>query len=451
MLLLGWNAGRAAAALAGLGARVTCAAEPSEAAAARGSGLIAETVVVTDSADTQAVLAGLARSGHAPHDYAAVAPSQETRVVAAAVLGALGGAAAPPLDSALALRDKAVQKRLIRAAGIPTAASAVAASAVDVPLVPLRFPVVVKSPGGQASLGTERLDSRAHARTWTYRAAHDGPWQVEEFVPGAEVHLDGVVRGGELTALAVSRYLGNVFTTHNGAPMGSVVTDPRRAPDLYRHGRSLTARALAALGHRDGVFHLKAFEQPDGSLVFGECAGRVAGGRIDEVVRRKLGVDLHQQWAAALLARPAPPPRTPAATTPSASSASPPPPESSTRHRPPGRSSPAPESSPWNANAGPAAPAPADPSPSPSSAPCSPAPTKPRWPNAPRTSPPGSTTGRTRSSRAAPGSRHPAHARGHMGTARRPKGHHNACARAHHRRTGAMMGEPHRPAAGVQA
>ncbi|WP_381562670.1 acetyl-CoA carboxylase biotin carboxylase subunit family protein [Streptomyces eurythermus] len=311
VLLLGWNAGRAAAALAGLGARVTCAAEPSEAAAARGSGLIAETVVVTDSADTEAVLAGLARSGHAPHDYAAVAPSQETRVVAAAVLGALGGAAAPPLDSALALRDKAVQKRLIRAAGIPTAASAVAASAVDVPLVPLRFPVVVKSPGGQASLGTERLDSRAHARTWTYRAGHDGPWQVEEFVPGAEVHLDGVVRGGELTALAVSRYLGNVLTTHNGAPMGSVVTDPRRAPDLYRHGRSLTARALAALGHRDGVFHLEAFEQPDGSLVFGECAGRVAGGRIDEVVRRKLGVDLHQQWAAALLARPAPPPRTP--------------------------------------------------------------------------------------------------------------------------------------------
>ncbi|MFF2807139.1 acetyl-CoA carboxylase biotin carboxylase subunit family protein [Streptomyces sp. NPDC058000] len=307
VLLLGWNAGRAAAALAGLGARVTCVTEPSQAAAARNSGLVERTVAVADSADTEAVLAALARAGRRPHDYAAVAPSQELRMVAASVLGALGGTRALPLATALALRDKALQKHLIRTAGIPTARSVVAESPVEVPLAPFAFPVVVKALNGHGSLGAERLRSPAHARTWTYRPGDDGPWQVEEFVPGPEIHLDGAVRGGVVTALAASRYLGNVLDTHHGAPMGSVVADPRRDPDLYRHGRSLATRALAALGHDDGVFHLEAFEQPDGSLVFGECAGRVAGGRIDEVVRRKFGVDLHAQWAAALLGLPAPP------------------------------------------------------------------------------------------------------------------------------------------------
>ncbi|MFE6690212.1 acetyl-CoA carboxylase biotin carboxylase subunit family protein [Streptomyces sp. NPDC057743] len=310
VLLLGWNTGRAAAALVDLGARVTCVTEPSEAAAARRSGLVERTVVAADSADTEAVLSALARAGLRPQDHAAVAPSHELRVVTASVLGALGGTRALPLATALALRDKALQKHLIRTAGIPTASSVVADSPAEVPLTPIGFPAVVKALNGHGSLGAERLHSPAHARTWTYRPGGDGPWQVEEFVAGPEIHLDGAVRAGEVTALAVSQYLGNVLDTHHGGPMGSVVTDPRRDADLYSRSRSLATRALAALGHDDGVFHMEAFEQPDGSLVFGECAGRVAGGRIDEVVRRKLGVDLHAQWAAALLDLPAPPPST---------------------------------------------------------------------------------------------------------------------------------------------
>ncbi|MGW1835158.1 ATP-grasp domain-containing protein [Streptomyces sp. NPDC002067] len=303
VLLLGWNGGRAAAALAAAGSRVVCAVAPSEAPSARAAG---ETVVVADPADAEAVLAGLARSGRRPRGFAAVAAAHESAVVTAAVLAQLGGAASLPVETALALRDKDVQKRLVRAAGVATARSAVVAASAEVPLTELRFPVVVKPLNGDAGTGADLLRSAAHARTWTYRAACDGPWQVEEFVSGSEVHLDGVVRAGEVTALAVSRYLRNVLDTRDGAPMGSVVADPGRDPALYRDGRALAARAVTALGHREGVFHLEAFRRPDGELVFGECAGRVAGGRIDEAVHRKLGVDLHAQWAAALLGLPGP-------------------------------------------------------------------------------------------------------------------------------------------------
>jgi hypothetical protein len=65
----------------------------------------------------------------------------------------------------------------------------------------------------------------------------------------------------------------------------------------------MVTAVLHALGHLDGVFHLEAFSTAKG-LVFSECAGRVAGGKIDSVVAAATGVDLHKEWVNAALGRP---------------------------------------------------------------------------------------------------------------------------------------------------
>jgi hypothetical protein len=272
-------------------------------------------VVVPDPADAEGVVSGLARAGLSPDGFALVCAAHEFTLVAASVVGVLGGAAALPVAVAVALRDKFVQKARVRAAGVVTAACEVAAAPGAVKDAVDRlggYPVVVKPTSGAGALDTVCLASADCAEEWAAGAAAV-PWLVERYVSGAEVHIDGVVRDGGVLFVSASRYLANLIELHGSrALVGSVVVHPDVEPDLYARAAELARAVLPALGHADGVFHLEAFEQPDGSLVFGECAGRVGGGRVDHMVERMFGVDLHQQWVTATLGVPPDPvPKTP--------------------------------------------------------------------------------------------------------------------------------------------
>ncbi|MFE9019888.1 ATP-grasp domain-containing protein [Streptomyces sp. NPDC007808] len=300
-LLVGWKP-LAIDALRAEDCSVTCVVSATDAERARGAAG-AEILVAGEAGSVEDVLFALARAGLCPGDFDLVTSGQEYSLTTAAALGVLGGVRAMPLDTAVALRDKYVQKRRISAAGIETARCGIAATPRDVASAARHaggFPVVVKPQAGAGARNTVRLASQAEADRWA-ASAGQGPWLVEEFVPGAELHLDGVVRDGRTLVLSASRYLRNVIDVHSGALVGSVRVTPEEEPGLYSRAGALTDRALAALGHADGVFHLEVFEQPDGSLVFGECGGRVGGGRVDEVTRRATGADLHRHWAAAAL------------------------------------------------------------------------------------------------------------------------------------------------------
>lgn len=310
LLLLGWSPEQAPLGLAGLGALVTCVTSSAEAPAARASGVLARLVVVPDPADVEGVVSGLARAGLAPGDFSLVCSAHEFTLVAASVVAVLGGAASLPVPVAVALRDKYVQKARLRDAGVAVADFATADSPLAVAGVADRlggYPVVVKPIAGAGALHTVRLDSAAEAEKWADRAAVL-PWLVERYVSGAEVHIDGFVRAGEVGFVSVARYLTNLIELHEGeALVGSVAVRPGEEPGLYARAGDLVRASLRALGHTDGVFHLEAFEQEDGSLVFGECGGRVGGGRVDHMVERTFGVDLHQQWVTSVLQVPADP------------------------------------------------------------------------------------------------------------------------------------------------
>ncbi|GAA2435017.1 hypothetical protein GCM10010191_57010 [Actinomadura vinacea] len=279
------------------GAEVTCVVAPGESlpsAAVR-------KVRVTAHSNLEDVVGGLEREGIDLGEFDIVCSQHEFSLAAASALGG-GDRSHLPMDTVIRLRDKAVQKEAVRAAGIPVAGfevvtdldrleSALAPGCVLKPLASSssRNVLVVTDPEAA-------VEEIRHRRV-------PGPWLVEEFVDGAELQIDGVVRDGEIEFLAVSKYLQNLIEVRDGGLNASIVLDPADEPERYARARGLADAALRALRHRNGIFHMEVFDQP-GGLVFGECAGRVSGGRTDVLLAEKFGVDLHDEWALSVLGEP---------------------------------------------------------------------------------------------------------------------------------------------------
>ncbi|GAA3634526.1 hypothetical protein GCM10022223_61070 [Kineosporia mesophila] len=304
VLLIGAKPDGAVRSLLRAGAEITCVASVKHAAGLP-PGIRA--VPVHDPADVEDVLLGLGRHGIDLTEFDVVTSALEYGLVAASVIGTLAGTTSVlPVSTAVRLRDKIVQKRVVRRARVLVAANTTAADEQEATAAVKAVggpPVVVKPPHGAGARETVRLADDDALTHWAGRA-RPGPWTVEAFVDGVEHHLDGVVREGRVVLLTVSRYLSNMIDVPAGGMNGSVLLRPADEPGLYQAAQQLVSRSLTAMEHTTGVFHLEAFQRPDGQLVFGECGGRVAGKRIDEMIRLATGVDLHEEWAAAVLGLP---------------------------------------------------------------------------------------------------------------------------------------------------
>ena len=119
---------------------------------------------------------------------------------------------------------------------------------------------------------------------------------LERFVPGEVYHVDSVVSENEVVFANVSRYgkppmnvaHGGVFTTYSverGSPADA---------DLRAMNRDL----IAALGLLRGVSHAEFIQaHEDGHFYFLECAARVGGAYINEMVEAATGLNLWREWA----------------------------------------------------------------------------------------------------------------------------------------------------------
>ncbi|MFJ5546887.1 ATP-grasp domain-containing protein [Streptomyces sp. NPDC093225] len=297
---------RAVAALHRSGVEVTCVLTPGDVEAARREFPNMRTVLVTDQTSVDQALAGLTRNALDLRDFDAVCSGLEFCLATAAVLSDLARITDRAAFGAVAMRDKDVQKALVRAAGVSTAQCVTVSGAADVAAHPDRFPVVVKPLSGSGALDTFRIDRRDDLAEYVRTTDTKGPWLVEEFISGAEFQVDGVVRGGEVTFLSLGRYLENIIDIHDGGLVGCIALPPALHAELFENAKVVARDSLKALEHVDGVFHMEVFVR-DGEIVFGECGARVGGGRTDEVVERSFGVNLHDEWVRGVLGRPAAP------------------------------------------------------------------------------------------------------------------------------------------------
>ncbi|MEY9846395.1 biotin carboxylase [Streptacidiphilus sp. BW17] len=258
-----------------------------------------DVIVVSETDDIGELLSALARHGLRPEDFQAIYSQRERAVIAASVLAQLGGTEGMSVQVALALRDKQLQKIIVREAGITTARSRVADQLSEFTPGDDFEPCVIKPLDGGGSQDTHLVRSHAQFDELSERIGSTGPWLIEELIEGTEIHIDGVVKDGTVTFLSIGRYLHNVISIKDGAFIASVHLDPQHESGLYARAHDLVHASLNALGHRDGSFHLEAFERGE-ELVFSECGGRIGGGMIREAVEWKYGVVLVEEWARAV-------------------------------------------------------------------------------------------------------------------------------------------------------
>jgi hypothetical protein len=120
---------------------------------------------------------------------------------------------------------------------------------------------------------------------------------LEKFVPGEVYHVDSVVSESSVVFASVSKYgtapmnvaqQGGVFTTF------TVPRSDATALRLLETNRNL----IAALGLVRGVSHAEFIQaHADGEFYFLECAARVGGAYINEMVEAATGINLWREWA----------------------------------------------------------------------------------------------------------------------------------------------------------
>ncbi|HEX7306751.1 hypothetical protein [Lentzea sp.] len=230
-----------------------------------------------------------------------VIAAHEMAVVGAAMLNQLLGLPQrTDPRTAMAGRDKAIQKSLWHRHGVPTSRFATftdvpadAAEARDL-LADLPAPYVVKPP---AEGGTTSVFACADADE-VFALVDGNPdlrhAVVEERQPGREWHFDGAIVDGTIEHLMVSRYLAPLIETKNGATLRSVAYPVHAHPALYAESLAFSQAAVDALGGRWGVFHLEVFGEP-GGFVAGELAWRPAGVLAPLSAQHTIGLNL---WAA---------------------------------------------------------------------------------------------------------------------------------------------------------
>jgi biotin carboxylase len=120
---------------------------------------------------------------------------------------------------------------------------------------------------------------------------------LERFLPGEVYHVDSVVSENEVVFANVSKYGKPPMNVAQGGGVFTTFTVPRESEEdsgLRQINRDL----ITALGLVRGVAHAEFIKaHADGHFYFLECAARVGGAYINEMVEAATGINLWREWA----------------------------------------------------------------------------------------------------------------------------------------------------------
>jgi biotin carboxylase len=206
-------------------------------------------------------------------------------------------------DAALAARNKQVMREALRAGGVPVPVFLPFLLSDDPEAIAqqVEYPCVVKPILLSGSRGVIRADDPAEfvaAFTRTRAMLLDegvDPARttilVEEFIPGFEVALEGLLTDGDLRVLALFDKpdpLDGPFFEE------SIYVTPSRLPDATQRAiAEATAAAAKALGLRTGPVHAELRVNERGPWLV-EIAGRSIGGQCSTVLEFGAGMSLEE-------------------------------------------------------------------------------------------------------------------------------------------------------------
>ena len=219
---------------------------------------------------------------------AVVGVDDDTAIVAATIAQRLG-LKGNPIHAATAARDKHQQRELLAKAGVPIPRFMLRKLDEDPAAIArtIIYPCVLKPLRLSASRGVIRANNaqsfvEAHGRLKAIVAEPGAEFLIEEFIPGYEVALEGLVVNRRLHVLALFDkpdpldgpfFEETIYVTPSTVPAG-----------LQAAIKDCADRAVRALGITDGPIHAELRYNENGPWLI-ELAARPIGGRCSAVLR----------------------------------------------------------------------------------------------------------------------------------------------------------------------
>ena len=247
---------------------------------------------------------------------AVVGVDDHTALLAAMAHQALGIASANSPESVRAAGNKLLLRTALSNAGLASPAFTAHEVAADPrPLAStISYPCVLKPLFLAASRGVIRADDEdGFAEAWVRieqllarpvvrrRGGDDaGRILVEDYIPGIEVALEGLLSGGELDVLALFDKPDPLEGPYFAETL--YITPSALAPELQEQIAATTEAAASALGLREGPVHAELRINDKGIFVV-ECAARSIGGLCSRILRFGAGISLEELVLGHLLGR----------------------------------------------------------------------------------------------------------------------------------------------------
>jgi biotin carboxylase len=246
---------------------------------------------VVDYADAAAVLKAL---GRVKVD-GVLTVSADSAVPIVAAIAERRGLPGIGVETAHLMTHKVAMRRRLADAGVPQPRFAALRrlSERHRALDEVGLPAVLKPADSGGQRGVFRIDSMDDIEAHLHEAISTSPTGeaiLEEFVPGTEMNGIVIARGGEPMPLTLSDRL---RPPGIGFGVGWIHVYPAT---VYGHQLEESERAAAyavkALGLENGIAFPQLIAAPDGRVAMVECAARIPGGQMADLVRYAVGVDL---------------------------------------------------------------------------------------------------------------------------------------------------------------
>jgi biotin carboxylase len=155
------------------------------------------------------------------------------------------------------------------------------------------FPAVLKPADSGGQRGVFRVDSLDDVERHLHEALVASPTGeaiLEEFVDGTEMNGIVLARNGEAIPLTLSDRL---RPPGIGFGVGWIHVYPATIFGAQlEEAEEVARRTVTALGLRTGIAFPQLIAAPDGRVVVVECAARIPGGQMADLVQHAVGVDL---------------------------------------------------------------------------------------------------------------------------------------------------------------
>lgn len=244
--------------------------------------------------------------------------NDNTTVLASRISAALG-LPSNSIDSVCAARNKHIMRELLRKHGLPTP-HVVVYGIDEIPediVQHVKFPCILKPLTLSASCGVIRADDpesfhKAFIRIRDLLKSLARPGQeeadrqilIEDFIPGTEVALEGLLTNGELRPLAMFDKPDPLDGPYFEETI--YVTPSRLTPALQKQIHETLAKAALAIGLREGPVHGELRINDQGVWII-EVAARSIGGKCSRTLQFGTGMSLEELILFHALGRELPP------------------------------------------------------------------------------------------------------------------------------------------------